>query len=335
VPERRALTTRAVTDADADALIALIAAAYDEHPGCVLDLPGVDDDLPTPATAAARRGGRWWVIVDEGRVVASVGTGPLTDAGTVELKRLYVTPSHRGRGVASALVRRVETHAAGLGATAVDLWSDTRFGDAHHLYDRRGYADTGERRQLHDPSDTTEIHFHRELEPAQPRRRVAWEGPFGRETCAVFDLPDGAVFRGDVEGADLTYAVEVDAAWRTRTTTVTDPTGTRRLASDGAGSWWLGGQEARSLTGCGAVDIEATPVTNTLPIRQLGDQDRHAADLQAAWVRVPGPDVVSSTQRYVDLGAGRWRYTSGTFAADLTVDEDGLVVTYGDIWRRR
>jgi putative acetyltransferase len=334
VTERLPLTTRPVTDADADAVIALIGAAYDEHPGCVLDLPGVDDDLPTPATAAARRGGRWWVVEAEGRIVASVGTGPVTDEGTLELKRLYVTPSHRGVGVATALIRRVEAHAAGLGAPVVELWSDTRFTDAHQLYERRGYTDTGARRQLHDPSDTTEIHLRRAIEPATPHRRVRWTGPFGTETCELVDLPDGTALRGEVAELGLTYTVEVDEGWRSRTATVRDAAGTRRLASDGDGRWWVDGRAADDLAGCVAVDLEASPVTNTLPIRHLTAEGAEARQLTAAWIRVPGPAVIASEQRYDRLGPRRWRYSSGTFQAELAVDDDGLVTSYGDVWRR-
>jgi putative acetyltransferase len=334
VTERLPLRTRAVTDADAEAVIGLIVAAYDEHPGCVLDLPGVDDDLPAPATAAARRGGRWWVVEDGPRVVASVGTGPVGGDGSLELKRLYVTPSHRGRGVATALVRRVEAHAAGLGAHAVELWSDTRFTDAHHLYARRGYVDTGARRQLHDPSDTTEIHFRRAIDPAAPRRRIAWTGPFGVETCTLVDLPDGLALRGEVTALELRYTIEVDQAWRSRTATIREPAGTRRLTTDGAGRWWQGEREASQLAGCTAVDLEASPVTNTLPIRQLLTEGRGTAEIDAAWIRVPGPAVVPSAQRYEHLAADRWRYASGSFEAELTVDEDGFVVTYGDVWQR-
>jgi putative acetyltransferase len=334
VTERQPLTTRAVTDDDADAVIALIGAAYDEHPGCVLDLPGVDDDLPTPGTSAACRGGRWWVVEDAGQVVASVGTGPVTDEGTLELKRLYVSPSHRGRGVASTLIRRVEAHAAGLGASVVELWSDTRFTDAHQLYERRGYADTGARRQLHDPSDTTELHLRRAIEPADAHRRVRWTGPFGTETCALYPLPDGAALRGELADLDLSYTVEVDGGWRSRTATVHDTAGTRRLASDGRGRWWVDGRPADELAGCAAVDLEASPVTNTLPIRQLTAEGDEGRALTAAWIRVPGPAVVASGQRYDRLGPRRWRYTSGTFEAELTVDEDGLVTSYGELWRR-
>jgi len=163
------LRLRPVTDADAEQLIALIGSVYAEYPGCVLDLAGVDDDLPAPGRVAARRGSPWWVLEDEDtagarRVVASVGAGPLGEDGAVELKRLYVAASHRRRGLAADLVEVVERHASAVGATRIVLWSDTRFRDAHRLYARLGYRDTGERRQLHDPSDTTEIRFEKGLD---------------------------------------------------------------------------------------------------------------------------------------------------------------------------
>jgi putative acetyltransferase len=332
VTGRHPLPIRAVTDADAPALIGIIGAAYAEHPGCVLDLPGVDDDLPEPATAAARRGGRWWVVVDGDEVVASVGTGAVDDHGTLELKRMYVAASHRRRGLASTLVERVETHAAGLGARAVELWSDTRFTGAHHLYARHGYLDTGGRRQLHDPSDTTEIHFRRDIEPTTPRRHVAWDGPDGVDTCELVDLPDGLVLRGQVDQLGLRYRVEVDAAGRTRTATVDTPDDRRRLTTDGEGRWWHDGDERRDLAGCTDVDVEATPATNTLPIRRLLVTGDGPATIVAAWVRVPGPAIVPSAQRYEQLGPDRWRYASGSFEAELTVDADALVVTYGELW---
>lgn len=154
---------RPVRDTDADAVTALVGAAYAEHPGCVLDLPGVDADLTAPASAAARAGGRWWVVERQQRVVASVGLGAVRADGTGELKRLYLDQQVRGRGLASSLVRFVERTARQAGAARVDLWSDTRFTRAHHRYQVLGYRRTGEQRQLDDPSSTTEYRFVREL----------------------------------------------------------------------------------------------------------------------------------------------------------------------------
>ena len=142
------LTTREVEDADADALVALVDSAYREYPGCVLDLEGEDADLQQPASVAARNGSRWWVVEDDGRAVATVAAGALQPSGALELKRLYVAASHRRRGLGARLVALVEDRARQLGADRIVLWSDTRFTDAHRLYERLGYEDTGARRDL-------------------------------------------------------------------------------------------------------------------------------------------------------------------------------------------
>ena len=158
-----AATLRPVTDADAPRLIALIGDVFAEYPGCVLDLPGLDADLRWPATAAAAAGAGWWVLAEDGRIVATIGAGRPAADGSVELKRLYVAASHRRRGLARGLVALVERYAEQLGATSIELWSDTRFHDAHALYTSLGYVPTGEQRDLHDPSHTTEYRFVRSL----------------------------------------------------------------------------------------------------------------------------------------------------------------------------
>lgn len=165
---------RAVTDADGPALTALIGAAYDEYACGPLDPEVFDADLAAPATAAARVGRSWWVVVDDGNVAASVAHGsprratPLDDrAGgraeqddgrtVVELHRLYLAPAARGVGLASALVRAVADEARLLGASALEAWSDTRLVDAHVRYRALGFALVGVTRELHDPAGTTEL----------------------------------------------------------------------------------------------------------------------------------------------------------------------------------
>lgn len=161
------LDGRPMTDADAPAIISLVEAAYREHPGCVLDLPGVDADLPALASRLCAAGGQGWVVEDAGELVGCVGLVPSRVDGhpAVELKRLYVAPSHRHRGIGTNLVLLVEEVAlTDHGATAVELWSDTRFADAHRLYEACGYVRQPETRELHDPSHTTEYRFVRHLQ---------------------------------------------------------------------------------------------------------------------------------------------------------------------------
>lgn len=165
------LSLRELRADDAPAVITLVERAYAEYPGCVLDLPGVDADLPDLADVWRAAGGRGWVVEDGDEVVACVGLTPADalpgDRGTrVELKRLYVASTHRRRGLGRALVALVERHAVDdHGAAAVELWSDSRFVDAHRLYERCGYEHTGHTRRLHDPSETTEYRFVHALAP--------------------------------------------------------------------------------------------------------------------------------------------------------------------------
>lgn len=153
------------TDADAGGLVRLVGGCFDAYPGCVLDLPDLDADLLAWGSTLRAADGAGWVVRDtRGELVASVGVTPSGDA-TCELKRLYVDRVARRRGLGAALVAVVEAWARARGAGRVELWSDTRFTDAHRLYERLGYADTGARRDLHDPSHTTELHMARALAP--------------------------------------------------------------------------------------------------------------------------------------------------------------------------
>ena len=60
-----------------------------------------------------------------------------TDA---EVKRLWVEPAYRGRGIASALMDRIEDRARQLGFRRVILQTRLLMTDAVALYTKRGYA---------------------------------------------------------------------------------------------------------------------------------------------------------------------------------------------------
>jgi len=154
---------RPARDGDAAGLIALIGACFAEYPGCVLDVDGEIPELRAVATWAAGRGGAFWTVERDGRVVASVGALPL-GAAAVELVKLYVAPAARGLGLARRLVARVEDHARAAGAGRVELWTDTRFVTAHRVYERLGYRRTARTRALADLSATVEFHYVKPLD---------------------------------------------------------------------------------------------------------------------------------------------------------------------------
>lgn len=157
-----AIMTRPATDADSPRVIEIIDACFQGYPGCVMDLPGLDADLPAVASHFARLGGEFRVAERAGAILGCGGYAPLAH-GLVELKRLYVSPDARRLGIASQLLNWVIAAAKARDAREIGLWSDTRFIEAHVFYLRHGFTQTGETRDLDDPSNTTEYRFHRQL----------------------------------------------------------------------------------------------------------------------------------------------------------------------------
>lgn len=124
-----------------------------------MDVHGECPDLLEPAGTYGRLGGEFWVATDEcGTVVATIGWRPL-DPTRIELERLYVNPRWRRRGLANHLTDMVEQTANDQHARSIELWSDTRFENAHRFYERRGYVRAGPDRELGDLSDTREHHY--------------------------------------------------------------------------------------------------------------------------------------------------------------------------------
>jgi len=156
------LIIRSAHDGDSDGLIGLIATVFAEYPNCILDVDGEMPELRNPATAVRTADGRWWVAELDGAIVGSVSVSP-ADGREVELKRLYVAAAARRRGLGAHLVRLVESEASHREAPGIFLWTDTRFADAHRLYERLGYQRNPGTRALHDLSGTIEFRYAKEL----------------------------------------------------------------------------------------------------------------------------------------------------------------------------
>lgn len=158
---------RPAVDADADGLIRLIGECYSDYPGCVMDLDSYDTDLLAIDTEYRKKGGRFYVAEDaDGRIVGSVGWTP-EGPGKIELKRMYVDKAVRRKGLATRLYKIVLEAARKQGAGEIDLWSDTRFHEAHAFYKALGFEQLPETRDLHDASNSTEYHFRLPLADAR------------------------------------------------------------------------------------------------------------------------------------------------------------------------
>lgn len=102
------------------------------------DSTGALDDAATTYNPPA---GLFVLAIDDD---ATIGCGGLTllDDDTAELKRMWVSPGHRGQGLASRLLQRLEDEVRKTGRTTVVLDTHSSLTAAITLYEHRGYAPT-------------------------------------------------------------------------------------------------------------------------------------------------------------------------------------------------
>jgi GNAT superfamily N-acetyltransferase len=98
------------------------------------------DNPPLAAAELRAPGGIYLVCYDGGDAVAGGGLRRL-DAGVAEIKRMYVRPAARSRGVARALLGALEDAAAALGYGATRLDTGPRQVHAGRLYRSAGYVE--------------------------------------------------------------------------------------------------------------------------------------------------------------------------------------------------
>jgi uncharacterized protein len=124
------------------------------------------------------------------------------------------------------------------------------------------------------------------------------------------------------------------------------------LRHDGSGAWhadvedvgdvpggpWDG--SLPDLSGALDIDIQNSPLTNTMPILREGFREGGSGDFVMAFVTLPTLRVEASPQRYEHLRTTETgsvvRYISrdGDFTADLELDGEGLLEFYPRLARR-
>jgi GNAT superfamily N-acetyltransferase len=116
---------------DADALRRAQRAELDARYGRDDHEPGeVPTAASTPVFLVARTA--------DGRAVGCGGLR-LLEGGGAEIKRMFVHPDARGRGVSTAILRAIEGEARQLGVARLVLETGTEQPDAMRFYEREGY----------------------------------------------------------------------------------------------------------------------------------------------------------------------------------------------------
>jgi uncharacterized protein len=111
------------------------------------------------------------------------------------------------------------------------------------------------------------------------------------------------------------------------------------LSRSKGGEWFdMHVEELPGLKGCIDIDFEMTPFTNTLPIRRAPLAIGETKRFRMAYIPADTLEPFADEQTYTRLSENEYRFENGEgedyFTADITVDEDGLVVDYPGLFER-
>ena len=137
---------------------------------------GGEDTTPLDVAQFHRPDGIFLVAYVDDRPVAMGGwrrhveerDGPVPGERPAEIKRMYVVPAARGRGLARALLAELESTAAAAGCDVMVLESGLAQPEALALYRSAGYTDIAP--FGHYPDEEASVHLAKSLLPVSPSR---------------------------------------------------------------------------------------------------------------------------------------------------------------------
>lgn len=112
----------------------------DEIEELYADRPGSIHSVSASAAEMGSPGGDFLLVTWEGRTVGCGGIKRI-DPRTCEIKRMYLLPEVRGRGLSAVLLEALELRARELGYERVRLDTGDRQPAAKRLYERGGYRE--------------------------------------------------------------------------------------------------------------------------------------------------------------------------------------------------
>jgi uncharacterized protein len=178
------------------------------------------------------------------------------------------------------------------------------------------------------------------------KESILWRALYwpGHEACSLYRLDSEwrlegtAVFLHEGRTCRLSYLINCDAVWDTRSAMVSGSFGDEDIALeisvDADHRWQVNGVTKPAVEGCIDLDLNFSPSTNLLPMKRLRLEVGQRVDVKAAWLRFPSFELEPLAQAYERLGEFKYRYSSHGrgFVAELTVNKAGFVTVYPQLW---
>ena len=166
----------------------------------------------------------------------------------------------------------------------------------------------------------------------------------GLEQLRISEWDDGIKVRSTIVGAvgevrhGVMYEVSLRPDWTFEAILLQRTDGVMSVLRRGDGDRWfdMHAEELPELSGCIDIDFEMTPFTNTLPIRRAPLQIGETRRFRIAYIPADTLEPFPTEQLYARLDERLYRFETGdgSFTADISVDEHGLVTDYPGLFER-
>ncbi len=166
MPEFGNFTMRPSQIGDIPRLTSIICGVFDEYGWIFVAQDELPDFVDFATYYSNPNQARLFTIEErsDGKMSIVGCIGLKVNAEGAYLSRVYLDKSVRGKGLGKYMVLQTLKLAREDGFTSVHLWTDTRFTDAHGLYERIGFTHTGDLRSLHDTNKSFEWKYRISLE---------------------------------------------------------------------------------------------------------------------------------------------------------------------------
>jgi putative acetyltransferase len=125
--------------ADRDAAAAVIAKTLAEY-GLGWEPTGADRDVLEVEISYIDRGGEFWVVVQAGSIVGTAAYYPIARGDrAVEIRKMYLLPSARGKGLGKYLLMLLEQRIRDRGYAQIWVETSTLLVEAVAMYVNNGY----------------------------------------------------------------------------------------------------------------------------------------------------------------------------------------------------
>lgn len=168
---------------------------------------------------------------------------------------------------------------------------------------------------------------------------LAWNAT---ETCVVASDDTGVRVEGHLSGRteddqpfEMSYLLELAPDWSVQHVLIKDVRDEGNyldlVREDGR---WLDhdGIHLTDFDSCEFVDLNRTPLTNSLPIKKLRFEGGDPVVIDVLCIDMPALTMSRKSQAYTQLGAHTYRFQEPGFTADIVTDDNDLVAVYPDLF---